>query len=200
MSWELSKTSKITCPCGKGYIIQEHFDDDWNRTKKDSPVIQCEECKSKYVIEEETYSNPYKWESGTITTYYLTPVDYPKYIGISEEKEYGNSHNNVYDLPFHMYLIENYSYQDLKESIEEYESKKFSSKVSGIAKRICDDHKRRFKTTKTKLVVEQLNRAINEYLTYFGTYDQRIIVRLHEEQERKKYVDEKRIHQIKLDM
>ena len=200
MSWELYKTSKIPCPCKRGYITQKHYADDWNRYEDDTPVIQCEECKSKYIVETETYSNPYKWESGTTFTYYLTPIDYPSYLGISEEKEYGKPHKQIFELPFHKYLIENYSCQDLKNAIDEYADKRYSSKVIGVAKQICDLHKRRFKSVKTNLVVEQIQKALKEYPSYFGTYDQRIIVRIKEEKERNKYIDEKRKHQIKIDL
>ena len=37
MSWEEMSTSQAVCPCGKGYITQKHYGDDWNRFK-DGPV------------------------------------------------------------------------------------------------------------------------------------------------------------------
>ena len=51
MSWEEMSTSQTVCPCGKGYITQKHYGDDWNRFKDDPIVIECEECKKKYKVE-----------------------------------------------------------------------------------------------------------------------------------------------------
>lgn len=33
MSWKEMSTSQTVCPCGKGYITQKHYGDDWNRFK-----------------------------------------------------------------------------------------------------------------------------------------------------------------------
>lgn len=36
MSWELLSTVKKVCSCGKGYIIDSSYMDDWNRTREES--------------------------------------------------------------------------------------------------------------------------------------------------------------------
>jgi hypothetical protein len=46
MSWELMSTNKKPCPCGKGFIVEENFMDDWNRTKEEH-YFECDECKKK---------------------------------------------------------------------------------------------------------------------------------------------------------
>ena len=50
MSWELDYTLKTRCPCGKGYLEQKQFSDDWNRIRVDPIIINCDSCKKQYRI------------------------------------------------------------------------------------------------------------------------------------------------------
>jgi len=60
MSWEVIRTNKIKCLCGKGQIKQDLLGDDWNRYEDGQPVIECEECSKKYsIISETSKSKPY---------------------------------------------------------------------------------------------------------------------------------------------
>lgn len=199
MSWEEMSTTKIPCPCGKGTISQAHYSDDWNRFEDGQVLIECEECRKKYDIESEYYQS-YRPGHGSWTRYYLTPVEYPPYTGICENDIYGPLHINIYNTAFEDYLIEQYSLNDLEIAKEEYSEKHNSSKVSGIAKQICKDHKRLFNSVKASLIIVKLETAIEQYKTYQGSYDQRIIVRKQESKEREEYQREKRKHQIKLDL
>lgn len=199
MSWEEMSTTRIPCPCGKGTISQAHYGDDWNRFKNGQVLIECEECRKKYKVESE-YHQSYHPGHGSWTKYYLTPVEYPPYAGIRENDIYGPPHTNIYDTAFEDYLIEHYSLSDLETATDEYREKCSSSKVFGVAKQICKDHKRFFNSVKVSLIVEKLEIAIEQYRTYRGSYDQRIIVRQQESKEREEYQREKRKHQIKLDL
>ena len=51
MSWETITTKKVKCPCGKGLIEQDIKGDDWNRIIETEPIIKCDDCSKKYVIE-----------------------------------------------------------------------------------------------------------------------------------------------------
>lgn len=49
LAWEEMSTSQTACPCGKGYITQNHYSDDWNRYEDAPVVIECVDCKKKYM-------------------------------------------------------------------------------------------------------------------------------------------------------
>lgn len=190
-------TTRIPCPCGKGTISQSHYGDDWNRFEDGPALIECEECKRKYKIESEYYRS-YHPGHGDSTIYYLTPADYPPYKGICENVVFGPLHHNISQISFADYLIENYSLQDLIAAKEEYCAKHSSAKVDGVAKQICREHKSFFNSVKASSIISHLENAVCSYKTYYGSYDQRIIVRKEEQAEREKYNSEKRNYQIKL--
>lgn len=199
MSWEEIGTTCIPCPCGKGVISQSHYGDDWNRFENGPVLIECEECKNKYVVESEHYCS-YHPGRGDSTVFYLTPVEYPPYTGVCEKAIFGPLHNNIYQISFADYLIENYSLQDLIAAKEEYCAKHSSVKVGGIAKQICKEHKRFYNSVNSSSIITHLEKAVCNYVSYHGSYDQRIIVRQEERAEREKYNSEKRNHQIKLEL
>ena len=72
MSWEEMSTSQTVCPCGKGYITQKHYGDDWNRFKDGPIVIECEECKKKYKVEEVNHYGMLT-SDGSWSEYFLLP-------------------------------------------------------------------------------------------------------------------------------
>ncbi len=72
MSWETITKNQIECPCGKGTIEQEIKGDDWNRIQENIPIIRCNNCSKKYIIESE-YFNP-KLAHG-YTVYYCVNKD-----------------------------------------------------------------------------------------------------------------------------
>lgn len=197
MSWEEMSVTRIPCPCGKGKISQAHYGDDWNRFEDGSVLIECDECQKKYTVESEIVPSYYPGH-GDSTVYYLIPVDYPPYTGSCENIVFGPLHENILQTPFADYLIEHHSLQDLIAAKEEYCIKRSSAKVHGVAKQICEEHKRRFHSVKASSIIGHLENAICGYAIYYGSFDQRIIVRRKEKVEREKYTAEKRKHQIKL--
>lgn len=50
MSWESDYKKVITCPCGKGKVVQMVFSDDWCRVKSEE-YIDCPECLQRYHLE-----------------------------------------------------------------------------------------------------------------------------------------------------
>lgn len=199
MSLDEIITKKITCPCGKGIIYKALYMDDWNRIIDETVHIECEDCKKTYKVEFE-YVKSNKPGRGDYNIYYLTPINYPPYSGISENSIYGVLHNNTNEISFSDYLIENYSLIDLEKAKEEYGIKHSSSKVTGIAKELCKKHKRFSNSVKTDSVVEKLELAIKQYKSYSGSYDQRIIIREQENIAKKDYLLNKRKFQIKLEL
>ena len=197
MSWAEMGVTRISCPCGKGTISQSHYGDDWNRFKDGPVLIECEECKRKYRVESECNCS-YHPGHGDSMAYYLTPLDYPPYMGICENTVFGSLHHNISQISFADYLIENYSLQDLIVAKEDYSVKHSSAKVDGVAKQICRDHKRFFNSVKACSIISYLETAVCSYAMYHGSYDQRIIVRKEERAEREKYNSEKRKHQVKI--
>ena len=198
MSWEEMSAKTVPCPCGKGTILQTEYGDDWNRYEYAPVEIHCPECKQKYKVESvyhpETHPGHGSWSS-----YYLTPSDYPVYSGIQESAIFGKA-KSIADPEFSLYLVENYSFNELLDAKSEYESKRSSAKVTGIAKRICKEHKWKFNSVKATLILAQINQAINQYSAHVGNYDRRMPVREQERKEKIAYESEKRKHQILLDL
>lgn len=85
MSWEETGISQTVCPCGKGYITQKHYGDDWNRFEDGQVIIECEECAKKYKTETITHYARLS-SDGSWSEYFLTPKDYPAYSGTSEDR------------------------------------------------------------------------------------------------------------------
>ena len=194
MSLEEMYTSMTPCPCGKGTISQAHFADDWNRYTDDPVIINCDECKKRYVVEEVKH---YSQDGEYGATYYLVPKDYPAYDGIQESNVWGNLHD-IQSVPFHEYLIENFSMTDLCSVLNEYMEKGNSAKVTGIARKIRDKCAEAFKSVKVSLIEENIRIAILKYKDYTGSYNQREITRTQEKSERAVYEAEKQKHRIKI--
>ena len=195
MSWEVIDERTQPCPCGKGSISMPVYGDDWNRIEHGTVKIQCEQCSAKYRVETE-YIPEYHPGHGDSLIYYLTPIDYPYYQGIKADNVYRERQTLNDD--FIGYIIENFSYDDLNEALYEYEEKRYSSKVTGVAKQICGIHKNVYNTTKTEIVLNKIIEAEKLYWDYEGNFEQRRIAKAQETHERKIYNEEKRKHQIRL--
>lgn len=198
MSWEKMSESEIKCPCGKGRIYQEHYMDDWNRYRDSGVIIECPECSKKYKIEAEHHQS-YKPYHGDWDVLYLTPIGYPVYTGFRTSALYGGR-KNIFDCSFEIYLIENYTDTELKEAAIQLANATSSAKLLGIAKRIREDHKLRFKTVKIQLIREQVNKAILQYDSVFGNKVQRDDAEERERAAYSAYLEEKRKHQIRLNL
>ena len=193
MSWEEMRTSKIVCPCGKGYIIQKHYGDDWNRFKDGPVVIECEDCNKKYKVESVTHHGMLI-SDGSWEEYFLLPKDYPDYNGPSEIATYGVSVNSYTD--FTGWLIENFTEDELREVEEQLHMVKSSSKLTGNAAYICKEHKKSLKTVKVSSILASVVKAIATYPDYVGNKQQREEVRKRESAARNIYNSEKVKHQI----
>lgn len=77
MSWELDFTLKTRCPCGKGYLEQKQFSDDWNRIRVDPIIINCNSCKKQYCIIEKSFPER-KPKRGFTEEYYICKIDDPE--------------------------------------------------------------------------------------------------------------------------
>lgn len=199
MSWELIRIKEITCPCGKGKIKQEEYADDWGRFEYENPYIECEACKQKYRVES-TSHNSYKPHRGDSVSYYLIDKNYPEYDGISEEKMYGTKNNNVKEISFCDYLIENYKIEDLNKFLININEIKNSNNASGQLKEVIKLSKTFLNTVKLSIVKEHINEAISKYNNYFGSCEQREIIRKQELEKRKIYEEEKSKFKILLNL
>ena len=198
MSWEKMSESQIKCPCGKGRIYQEHYMDDWNRYKDSGAIIDCPECSKKYKIEAEHHTS-YKPYHGDWDVFYLTPIDYPAYTGFRAASLYGGR-KNIFSCEFETYLIENYTDTELNEVASQLASVTSSAKLSGMAKRVREDHKLKFKTVKIQLIRERVSKANLRYNFVSGNKVQRMEAEEREQVEYNAYMEEKRKYQIRLDL
>ena len=177
MSWEEMSTSQTVCPCGKGYITQKHYGDDWNRFKDGPVVIECEDCKKKFKVEE---VNHYRM---------LTSDGFP-----SETATYGSSANPNWD--FTGWLIQHFTEAELEETEEQLHVVKASSKLTGNAAYICKEHKSALKTVRVSAILASVERALSAYPEYVGNKQQREEIRKQEEIAHADYYEEKVKHRI----
>lgn len=193
MSWEEMSRSQTACPCGKGYITQKHYGDDWNRFKDGPVVIECENCKKKYKVEEEKHDRMLT-SDGYWSEYFLLLKDYPEYDGPSETATYGSSENPNRD--FTGWLIQHFTEAELKKAEEQLRAVKASSKLTGNAAYICKEHKSALKTVRVSAILASVERALSAYPEYVGSKQQREEVRKQEKIARADYYEEKVKHRI----
>ena len=196
MSWEEMYSPSAICPCGTGKITQKSYGDDWNRHQDGPVVIECVECAKKYKIEEEIHKGMLV-SDGDWRTYYLTPIDYPDYTGIKESGLYPAEINPYQD--FSGWLVENYTEDDLKNILVQLKNTCSSAKLTGIAARIRDSHKKAKKTVRINEIVKTVKDALDRYPDHIGNKNQRDEVRQKESEERSFYIKEKRKHQTFID-
>ena len=101
---------------------------------------------------------------------------------------------------FETYLIENYTDTELNEVASQLASVTSSAKLSGMAKRVREDHKLKFKTVKIQLIRERVSKAILRYNFVSGNKVQRMEAEEREQVEYNAYMEEKRKYQIRLDL
>lgn len=198
MSWEEMYTKTIPCLCGKGHIMQKSYGDDWNRFEDGPVIIECEDCKNKYVVEEEHHYGMMR-SDGDWTIYYLTPISYPVYSGIRMRDVYPQS-INIFNMTFIEYLVKSYTFEQLQEALIEIEKKGAASRLIGIARKIREDHKRRFHSVKIASIMPFVKQAITNYSKYEDNGDNRAKIMKQEQEELSAYNTEKRKHQIRIDL
>lgn len=74
MSWELMRTDKMSCPCGKGFVIEERYMDDWNRTKEER-YFECKYCENKIVEEKTKQIEMYTSGSGKSRSFIMPNIN-----------------------------------------------------------------------------------------------------------------------------
>lgn len=198
MSWEEMCTRSSTCPCGKGKITQTSYMGDWNRCEDGRVVrvvIECEECAEKYKVEEITHHKP---DGDSWSTYYLTPKDYPDYEGPKESDLYPATRNEYQDFP--VWLIENYTEDELRGVLNQLKNTTSNTKLTGIAARIRDAHKKAKKTVRVGEITKTVEAALEKYPEHVGNKIQREEIRKKESDARAAYVKEKRKHQTVINL
>lgn len=197
MSWEEMYTYSATCPCGKGKITMTSYGDDWNRYKDGPVVIECEECAKKYKIEEETHHRLLA-SDGSWCTYYLTPKDYPDYKGPKESDLYPTAINQYQN--FTVWLIEQYTEDDLRGVLDQLKNTTSSAQLKGIAARIRDAHRKAKKTVRVGEIIKTVEAALEKYPEHVGNKIQREEIRKKESDARAAYLEEKRKRQTVIDL
>jgi hypothetical protein len=182
MSWEELYTRKMICPCGKGYLTQTTYGDDWNRYKEGPIHIECEICNKNYRVE------------GS----FLIPYDYPAYSGTRVSTMYPTKTDmfNMYNRDFVEYLIISYDYEELLEAKENMIECGAYKKLDGISKRIASEYKSQFNSQRVASIVEKVDVSIEQYHEYNGNHEARKIIAKQEEQEYALYRKEKAKYQI----
>lgn len=197
MSWEEMYTCSATCPCGKGKITQKSYGDDWNRYQDGPVVIECEECAKKYKVEEVTHRGMLT-SDGSCSTYYLTPIDYPDYEGPKESDLYPATRNQYQD--FLVWLIENYTQDELRGVLDQLKNTTSSAKLTGIAAGIREAHKKAKKTVRVGEIAKTVEATLEKYPEHVGNKIQREEIRKKESDGRAAYIKEKRKHQTVIDL
>lgn len=159
MSWDKTYKKEI-CPCGKGALVQEVRDDDWNRVEFGKPYIECEECKTKYkIIERHFFQPPWK---GDGVCYYLVPVD------LVDETVYENKYTNIDEQKlaqedFSKCLKCVYSLNVLREALSELKKISNCASAKGFAREIIKLRRRYLHSCRLKELTQEIIKAINTY-------------------------------------
>ena len=159
MSWDKTYKKEI-CQCGKGVLVQEVRDDDWNRVEFGKPYIECEECKTKYKIIERHFFQPH-WKGDGIC-YYLVPID------LVDDAVYENKYTNI-DVRklaqehFSKCLKCVYSLNVLNEALSELKKISNCSSVKGFAREIIKLRKKYLHSCRLKELTQEIIKAINTY-------------------------------------
>ena len=166
--------------------------DDWNRYKDGPVLIECDECAKKYKVEEVTHHGLLA-SDGSWSTYYLTPIDYPDYEGPKESDLYPATRNQYQD--FHVWLIENYTEDELRGVLDQLKNTTSSAKLTGVAVGIREAHKKARKTVRVGEIAKTVEEALEKYPGHVGNKIQREEIRKKESDGRAAYIKEKRKHQ-----
>lgn len=191
MSWEITGTESVSCPCGKGTITRTDYGDDWNRFQEEIS-IECQVCKEKYDLITNHY---YKHAGDSGEVHYLLEKGYPEYTGTRLRDVFPDT-VSIEELPFDVYLIKVFSLKDLTTALIELNSKTAVSELTGIAADIAKRHKRAFHSARIAVLRNYVQEAFGNYDNYPDNKDRRIPIERQEEQERSAYNAERRKHMI----
>ncbi len=184
MSWD-HEIKSIMCPCGCGTIEQETKSDDWGRYEEGTPCIKCAKCYNKFNLITLIYSCPYKWK-GDRRDYYLVPKDADLLVNYVNDypiqQAWELAKNNFSDA-----LIVSYSFEQLNSALSELKLKKSVTSLIGVAFEISKMRKRYLNSAKIVNLRIEVAKAIEDYYTFNGNYEQLTKQEKHNDIERKKY-------------
>lgn len=161
MSYELDSTRKMKCPCGKGYIVEKNYSDDWGRFKNDFSII-CNDCKEKYHIEKWSYTKP---DGEYVSISYLVPngqsINYIDYFPY-----------NLKDTPFYIQLCMKNKKIDLLQAYNVLKVSKYFSRLEDEkAIYICKMAECALRTVKLKIILPHVIEAIKNYDDVENNYE-----------------------------
>lgn len=195
MSWEEMGTVELcSCPCGRGRVTRVDRDDDWGRFER-KYYLECPDCSDKYEIEYETTG--WQHPGHERTSVYLAPKDYPPYDGPSEDVAFGKKQEWTKD--FVVWLIENETRANLAQAKAELVECGSCSRVKGVAAYIVEHRRKLLKSARVKVIVSEIDCALERYDTFNGNAEQREPVRAAEQIERAKYREKRRGVLIRVD-
>ncbi len=185
MSYDLDRTTKYKCPCGKGVILEKDYSNDWNQSHTNY-FIDCEECGTgagAYHIEEVGYTKP---DGEYRTTPYLVPKGESLHF-------YNGGSYNLRDTPFNELLCMWYTKSDLEHAYEVLKVSTYYSRITDrLASSVCGRGKEVLKTVKPKIIREYVPKAIDMYDDVSNNYELNTI-RVAKEKERVTKTKEKSI-------
>lgn len=179
----------LTCPCGKGKISRSIWKNQWGKTSENI-LIACEECQKKY--------RTHALGKGLVL---LVPKEYDvEYNGYMMEDDYPYSKPYT-TTRFDLYLIENYTRQELRDAAKDIDEHKSSKKLeTEVANRLVDEFSRNKGSKKMRLVKETICSALDAYDSYqYGTKEQRTAARKAEQANREKHAHDIEDVSIKYD-
>ena len=170
----------LKCPCGKGKVSRGLWKNQWGKTGE-TISIECADCAEKY--------KTYIMEKGLfLLVPKEVPIDYQGYV-MEDDYPYSKPYTTT---RFDLYLIENYTRDELLETLRDITENKSSKKlVTEVANKLVDEFGRNKGSKKMKLVKETINEALSQYESYqYGNKEQRIEAKKIENENREKHVHE----------
>jgi len=147
MSFEKINSSLIPCKCGRGNIVTELWNDDWNRYEHRS-FLDCDNCKLTFYLSK--YYTYHKRESVEILCLVKKgELLYRQQFNLHSFEEYLAFHESLNELKRIQRIISKYS---------------ACNKISDDkTKQVINAHKKYYKTKRLTTVRENLQKAIINY-------------------------------------
>ena len=128
----------------------------------------------------------------------MTPSDYPDYEGPKESDLYPSALNQYQNFP--VWLIENFTEDELRGVLAQLKNTTSSAKLTGIAAGIREAHRKAKKTVRVGEITKTVEAALEKYPKHVGNKVQREEIRKKESDARAAYIKEKRRHQTVIDL
>lgn len=197
MSWDTSYR-RVKCPCGKGEVVQEIREDDWNRVEEGKPVIQCPECAERYKLITKRFPS-YKPLRGDVVNHFLVPKDFE--FNNELKDSYGSvSWWELAKKDFSEYLVVEFSKDSLLNAYDDVKGSSSVSSLRGFAKEIAKDKRRYTGSCKIRELEALIERSIEMYDSYIGNYEQRLKEKRENDRLRKENYEQLKREGILLDL